>query len=218
MELNKRQTEIFEIVEADGPITGEQIAERLKLARATIRPDLAILTMAGFLDARPRVGYFYSGKRPAQSVADEIFLTGMRVRDFQSIPVVVEENISVYDAICQMFLEDVGTLFVVDQSSFLTGVLSRKDLLRTSLGNNELEKIPVHVIMTRMPNITYCEKQDTLLHAAKKMIDQQIDSLPVVIDNGGGSKMLGRVTPKPINLPQPSYHSRMITRIMRGIL
>ena len=102
MELNKRQTEIFEIVKADGPITGEQIAERLKLARATIRPDLAILTMAGYLDARPRVGYFYSGKRPAQSVADS--MTGMRVRDFQSIPVVVEENISVYDAICQMFL------------------------------------------------------------------------------------------------------------------
>lgn len=192
MELNKRQTEIFEIVKADGPITGEQIAERLKLARATIRPDLAILTMAGFLDARPRVGYFYSGKRPVQSVADS--MTGMRVRDFQSIPVVVEENISVYDAICQMFLEDVGTLFVVDQSSFLTGVLSRKDLLRTSLGNNELEKIPVHVIMTRMPNITYCEKQDTLLHAAKKMMDKQIDSLPVVIDNGGGLEVVGRVT------------------------
>ena len=190
MELNKRQTEIFEIVKADGPITGEQIAERLKLARATIRPDLAILTMAGFLDARPRVGYFYSGKRPAQSVADSMI--GMKVRDFQSIPVVVEENISVYDAICQMFLEDVGTLFVVDESSLLTGVLSRKDLLRTSLGNNELEKIPVHVIMTRMPNITYCEKQDTLLHAAKKMIDQQIDSLPVVEDNGEGLEVVGQ--------------------------
>ena len=57
----------------------------------------------------------------------------MKVGDFQSIPVVVAENISVYDAICHMFLEDVGTLFVVDESSFLTGVLSRKDLLRTSL-------------------------------------------------------------------------------------
>ncbi|HJF30170.1 MAG TPA: helix-turn-helix transcriptional regulator [Sporosarcina psychrophila] len=192
MELNKRQAEIFEIVKADGPITGEQIAERLKLARATIRPDLAILTMAGFLDARPRVGYFYSGKRPAQSVSDS--MTDMKVRDFQSIPVVVDENISVYDAICQMFLEDVGTLFVVDGFSFLTGVLSRKDLLRTSLGNNELEKIPVHVIMTRMPNITYCEKQDTLLHAAKKMIDQQIDSLPVINNNGNGLEVVGRIT------------------------
>lgn len=192
MELNKRQTEILEIVKSDGPITGEQIAERLKLARATIRPDLAILTMAGFLDARPRVGYFYSGKKPVQSVADSMI--GMKVRDFQSIPVVVAENVSVYDAICHMFLEDVGTLFVVDSSSLLTGVLSRKDLLRTSLGNNELDKIPVHVIMTRMPNITYCDKQDTLLQVAKQMIDKQIDSLPVVTDNGAGLEVVGRIT------------------------
>ncbi|MFJ7933629.1 helix-turn-helix transcriptional regulator [Sporosarcina sp. NPDC096371] len=192
MELNKRQTEILAIVKADGPITGEQIAERLTLARATIRPDLAILTMAGFLDARPRVGYFYSGKKPVQSVADSMI--GMKVRDFQSIPVVVAENISVYDAICQMFLEDVGTLFVVSRSSLLTGVLSRKDLLRTSLGNKDLDKIPVHVIMTRMPNITYCTKQDTLLHVAKKMIDKQIDSLPVVNDKGEGLEVVGRIT------------------------
>ena len=67
-----------------------------------------------------------------------------------------------------MFLEDVGTLFVVDKSSFLTGVLSRKDLLRTSLGNNEIDKVPVHIIMTRMPNITYCKKQDTLIQSGKK--------------------------------------------------
>ena len=121
-------------------------------------------------------------------------MTGMKVRDFQSIPVVVDENISVYDAICQMFLEDVGTLFVVDGFSFLTGVLSRKDLLRTSLGNNELEKIPVHVIMTRMPNITYCKKQETLIDVAKKMIDQQIDSLPVVEQDGIGMTVVGRIT------------------------
>ncbi|CAM3117223.1 helix-turn-helix transcriptional regulator [Filibacter tadaridae] len=192
MELNKRQQEILEIVKEDGPITGEQIAERLRLARATIRPDLAILTMAGYLDARPRVGYFYSGKKPVQSVADSMI--GMKVRDFQSIPVVVAEHVSVYDAICHMFLEDVGTLFVVDESLHLTGVLSRKDLLRTSIGNTDLDKIPVHVIMTRMPNITYCEKQDTLLQVAKKLMNKQIDSLPVVHDSGNGLEVVGRMT------------------------
>lgn len=192
MELNKRQTEILEIVKMDGPITGEQIAERLSLARATIRPDLAILTMAGYLDARPRVGYFYSGKKPVQSVADGMI--GMKVGDFQSIPVVVNENVTVYDAICQMFLDDVGTLFVVDKSSCLTGVLSRKDLLRTSLGKSELDKMPVHVIMTRMPNITYCKKQDSLIQAAKKMIEQQIDSLPVVAMKEEGLDVVGRIT------------------------
>ena len=70
--------------------------------------------MAGYLDARPRVGYFYSGKKPAKSISDS--MNAMKVKDFQSMPVVVADNLSVYDAICHMFLEDVGTLFVVDKS------------------------------------------------------------------------------------------------------
>lgn len=192
MELNKRQNEILEIVRENGPITGEQIAVRLELVRATIRPDLAILTMAGYLDARPRVGYFYAGKKPVQSITDS--MNAMKVGAFQSIPVVVAEHLSVYDAICHMFLEDVGTLFVVDDAALLTGVLSRKDLLRTSLGNNELEKIPVHVIMTRMPNITYCKKTDSLIKVARKMMDKQIDSLPVVVDTDNGLEVTGRIT------------------------
>ena len=192
MELNKRQTDILAIVKENGPITGEQIAVRLNLVRATIRPDLAILTMAGYLDARPRVGYFYSGKKPAKSITDS--MNAMKVGDFQSMPVVVADNLSVYDAICHMFLEDVGTLFVVDKSSFLTGVLSRKDLLRSTLGNNDIDKIPVHVIMTRMPNITYCTKKDTLIKASKMMIDKQIDSLPVINDQGDGIEVVGRIT------------------------
>lgn len=48
MELTHRQEQIIEIVKENGPITGENIADRLNLTRATLRPDLAILTMAGF--------------------------------------------------------------------------------------------------------------------------------------------------------------------------
>ena len=193
MELNERQTKILEIVKYNGPITGEQIAAKLDLARATIRPDLSILTMAGFLDARPRVGYFYSGKRPMQSMAEEMI--GMKVGDFQSMPVVVTESMSIYDAICQMFLEDVGTLIVVDDDKhLLAGVLSRKDLLRASLGRKEIDKIPVHMTMTRMPNIEYCTKDDALLHAAKKMMENQIDALPVVEVTKDGLNVVGRMT------------------------
>ncbi|WP_197462185.1 helix-turn-helix transcriptional regulator [Bhargavaea cecembensis] len=192
MELNKRQDEILEIVKADGPITGEQIAERLSLTRATIRPDLAILTMAGFLDARPRVGYFYSGKKKDQHLTENMM--NMKVRDFQSIPVVVQESLSVYDAITQMFLEDVGTLIVVDDQSRLTGILSRKDLLRTAIGGTDLEKIPVHMIMTRMPNIAYCRKNEALVHVAKVLIERQIDALPVVEETDEGLSVIGRIT------------------------
>ncbi|EGA89190.1 YqzB [Planococcus donghaensis MPA1U2] len=192
IELNKRQEEILQIVKGNGPITGEQIADRLNLTRSTLRPDLAILTMAGFLDARPRVGYFYSGKKPGQDVTDT--MNNMKVKDFQSIPVVVREDVSVYDAISQMFLDDVGTLFVVDKKSHLAGVLSRKDLLRASLGSQNLSSIPVHIIMTRMPNITYCAKNESLIQAAHRLINQQIDALPVVEEQPDGFKVVGRLT------------------------
>ncbi|MFJ7826821.1 CBS domain-containing protein [Psychrobacillus sp. OK028] len=192
IELNKRQNEILDIVKGNGPITGEQIAERLNLTRSTLRPDLAILTMAGFLDARPRVGYFYSGKKTSQAISDNI--AQMMVKDFQSIPAVVDESMTVYDAICHMFLEDVGSLFVLDKNSMLSGVLSRKDFLRTSIGNQDLNKIPVHMIMTRMPNITYCLKEDTLFEVAKKLMNRQIDSLPVVKEGKDGLEVIGRIT------------------------
>lgn len=192
IELNKRQERILEIVKKDGPITGENIAEQLNLTRATLRPDLAILTMAGFLEARPRVGYFYSGKTGTQLLTDN--LSKLYVKDYQSIPVVVSENVSVYDAICTMFLEDVGTLFVVDQASLLTGVLSRKDLLRASLGKQDLVNIPVNIIMTRMPNIAMCMREDLIIEVAKKLIEKQIDALPVVKEKQGGFEVIGRIT------------------------
>jgi DeoR family transcriptional regulator, catabolite repression regulator len=148
--------------------------------------------MSGFLDARPRVGYFYTGKSSAQLLTEN--LQKIYVKDYQSIPVVVNENISVYDAICTMFLEDVGTLFVVDQNTILVGVLSRKDLLRASIGKQELSTIPVNIIMTRMPNITMCEREDLLIDIAQKLIEKQIDALPVVRKTEKGYEVIGRVT------------------------
>nr|WP_276532150.1 helix-turn-helix transcriptional regulator [Heyndrickxia oleronia] len=192
--MNNRQETILQIVKDNGPITGEHIAEKLNLTRATLRPDLAILTMAGYLDARPRVGYFYTGKSSTQLLTDS--LKKIVVKDYQSIPVVVNENISVYDAIVTVFLEDVGTLFVVDDKLLLVGVLSRKDLLRASIGKQELSSLPVNIIMTRMPNITVCKKDDLLIDVAKKLIEKQIDSVPVVKESseGNGFEVIGRIT------------------------
>ena len=122
-------------------------------------------------------------------------LSKLFVKDFQSIPVVVNDSISVYDAIVMMFLEDVGTLFVVDQKSLLVGVLSRKDLLRASIGTKDLATIPVNIIMTRMPNITMCFRDDLLLDVSKKLIAKQIDALPVVKEAvDGGYEVVGRIT------------------------
>lgn len=194
IELNKRQEKIVEIVKDLGPITGEQIADRLDLTRATLRPDLAILTMSGYLDARPRVGYFYTGKTSAQLLTEKI--RQIQVKEYLSMPVLVQEDATVYDAICTMFLEDVGTLFVVNKQSKLAGVLSRKDLLRASMGNQDLNSIPVSIIMTRMPNITVCSKEDLLVEVAEKLIDKQIDALPVIKNttDEDAFEVVGRIT------------------------
>ncbi|MBM7645791.1 CBS domain-containing protein [Scopulibacillus daqui] len=192
MELNERQKKIIEITKENGPITGEQIAEKLNLTRATLRPDLAILTMSGFLEARPRVGYFYTGKTQSQLLTDKV--KKMTVKSYQSIPVVVEESASAYDAICTMFLEDVGTLFVVNKDGVLIGALSRKDLLRASLGNQDLSAIPISVIMSRMPNITYCHSHDLIIDVAKLLIERQIDGMPVVKETDKGLEVTGRLT------------------------
>ncbi|MED1674348.1 helix-turn-helix transcriptional regulator [Pallidibacillus thermolactis] len=192
IELSDRQEKIIEIVKESGPITGEKIADRLNLTRATLRPDLAILTMAGFLDARPRVGYFYTGKSSTQLLSESV--NKIKVNEYKSIPVVVNENVSIYDAIVTMFLEDVGTLFVVDDKSLLVGVLSRKDCLRASIGKQELNSVPVHIIMTRMPNITTCKSDDLLIDVAEKLIEKQIDSIPIVKEKEEGLEVIGRVT------------------------
>jgi len=178
MQLTKRQELILDIVKTEGPITGEQIADRLSLTRATLRPDMAILTMSGILEARPRVGYFYSGKKPGRMLADK--LHQVLVGEIKSVPVVVQENCSVYDAVVTMFIEDVGTLFAVREGGFLEGVISRKDLLKFTLGGQDIHKLPVGVIMTRMPNVVYVEPEDSIWAAARKLIIHEVDALPVV--------------------------------------
>lgn len=192
--LNERQETIIDIVKDNEPITSEAIATKLNLTRSTIRPDLSILTMSGILDARPKVGYFYTGKAIFSYISEKI--KDFKVSDVKSIPVVVDESTNLYDTIVVMFLEDVGSIYITNDG-LLSGVVSRKDLLKSAMGGMELNKIPVGITMTRMPNLVYVNDNDSVLEAAIKMIEHEIDSLPVVeeIDMDEKSyKVIGRIT------------------------
>ncbi len=196
IQLNDRQEKIIDIVKNNQPITSEAIAKKLKLTRATLRPDLSILTMSGILDARPKVGYFYTGKTALSFFAEKI--KSIKVADVKSVPIVVEESTSLYDAIVTLFIEDVSSIFVTSEG-LLTGVVSRKDFLKNAIGDMDLEKIPVGVVMTRMPNIVVTIPDENILEAAIKIIEHEIDSLPVVEkvkDQNGeeGYKVVGRIT------------------------
>lgn len=178
IQLTPRQEQIIEIVKKSTPITGEKIANKLNVRRATLRPDLTVLTMAGLLEARPRVGYFYTGKTPYMLIAEEI--RQLQVIKVKSVPVVVMGDASVYDAIVALFTEDVGTLFIVTSDGYLEGAVSRKDLLKVALGSGDLHKIPVQVVMTRVPNIVTVSGEESVYEAARKLVEHEVDALPVV--------------------------------------
>lgn len=184
------------MVKKFGPITGTQIAEKLSLSRAALRSDLAILTMSGLLGARPRVGYYHTGKKPTELVAG--IVSNIRVADIQSRPIVIRETCSVYDAIVTMFIEDVGTIAVVSDGGFIEGIISRKDLLKATMGGKNTNELPVTLAMTRMPNIILASPDEPILRAAKKLISHQVDALPVVelitVEQTEKFKVVGRIT------------------------
>ena len=152
--------------------------------------------MSGILDARPKVGYYYTGKGAFSMLTEEI--SRYKVRDIQSVPVVVASTASAYDTIVTMFLEDVGTVFVVEPGGILRGVVSRKDLLKVAMGSRDLQKIPVKVLMTGMSKMIMTDPEEPVLSAAKKLVDGEVDSLPVVRPMGSEDEkafeVIGRLT------------------------
>ena len=193
--LSTRQKRIAEIVRLDGPITGEHIAERLNVTRAALRSDLAILVMGGILDARPKVGYYYTGKNTLGMLMEEI--SSICVKDLQSVPIAIGQEKSAYEAIVTMFLEDVGSVFILDDAGLLAGVVSRKDLLKAAINNADLHSLPVVMVMTPLSKIIVVTEDESVAAAARKIIDNEIDSLPVVRSVNSGKRsyeVVGRIT------------------------
>ncbi|MDN6167273.1 MAG: helix-turn-helix transcriptional regulator [Lactococcus lactis] len=190
MEFSARQKLIIDIVKENEPITGDNIAAKLNLTKPTLRNDLSLLTMTGVLDARPKVGYIYSGQTIEPLLFEKLYT---KKDDDIMIPAVfIKQDTSLKEAITDLFMYDVGSLYVVNEGKRLVGLLSRKDLLRSVLTNSE-ESIPVAVVMSRMPNIVTITPDKTILSAGSKLMQQQIDSLPVV-EKGTNDKIIGKIT------------------------
>ncbi|MDF2892004.1 MAG: putative signal-transduction protein with domain [Clostridia bacterium] len=190
IEFTSRQRLIIDLVKKNQPITSSQLAERLNVSRAAIRPDLSVLTMSGVLEAKPKMGYFYK----SSAIFDVI--KSIKVKDIKSQPVIVSEDTTVYDTIIRLFLEDTGTIYV-ENNGFLSGVVSRKDFIKIAVGNTEVKKLPVGMIMSRMPKIIFTTDEESVLEAAEKIILQEIDSIPVVeVIKGTDGKQELKVTGK----------------------
>lgn len=196
MELSNRQKEIIEIVKERQPVKSNEISELLNINRATIRPDLKILTMMGILEAKRKVGYYYTGRSLLHILGS--YIKTINVMDIQTEPTVVEESSSIYDGIITMFTKNAGTLYVVD-GKYLSGIVSRKDFIKAMIGRKEVESLPIPMIMTRMPNIIYLEPTESIYDAAYKTMFYEVESLPIVtkeIDEKGVSRLvlIGKVS------------------------
>jgi CBS domain-containing protein len=154
--------------------------------------------MLEYIDAKPKVGYFPIGKSSKGHQMNPRSLQ-LKVKDVQAMPVIVRETATVNDAVVTLFLENVGSLIVADAEGILQGVISRKDLLKVTLGNPSASTMPVGLIMTRKPNVITVSPEDDIIEAARKMMHHQVDSLPVVLlhtDDRGieAIEVVGRIT------------------------
>ena len=190
MELTTRQKKIIQIVKTDEPISADNIAKQLSLSKPTLRSDLAILTMTGILDARPKVGYFFSGQNFDPLLFDDLY--EKKITEIMVPPINVKKETTVSDAVTMLFMHDVGTLYVVENDELL-GVISRKDLLRSTISSTDKHTIPVAMIMTRMPNVITIQENERILDAGYKIIQHEIDSIPVV-DTQNPLKVIGKIS------------------------
>ncbi len=196
--MSPRQLEIVELIQKRAPITGEQIAEYFGVTRPSIRSDLVLLSMLGIIDAKPKVGYFIGSTllKQESGISD---IAHKRVKEVMGIPIVLRGNATVNDAVVTLFLEDVGSLTVVDSSGALEGIVSRKDLLKVTVGNAQASNVLLGMVMTRYPNIVTVSPEDSVRDAMRKMIKHEVDGLPVVMpfqSSEGPTKVevVGRIT------------------------
>ena len=182
MDLTERQKKILIMLKEKSLLSGDEIAQNLNITKSALRTDFSILTTLKLITSKQNKGYSYNNK-----------CTTIKVRDCMSPQNSIDIRTSVYDAIIHLFNYDLGTLVVVENEK-LVGIISRKDLLKSALNRKNIEKIPVSMIMTRMPNIVHCFEDDNIMEAIEKLIKHEIDSLPVLRKEKGKLSLVGRFT------------------------
>ena len=182
MDLTERQKKILIMLKEKSLLSGDEIAQNLNITKSALRTDFSILTTLKLITSKQNKGYSYNDK-----------CTTIKVRDCMSPQNSIDIRTSVYDAIIHLFNYDLGTLVVVENEK-LVGIISRKDLLKAALNKKNIEKTPVSMIMTRMPNIVHCFEDDNIIEAIEKLIKHEIDSLPVLRKEKGKLSLVGRFT------------------------
>ncbi len=191
MDFTKRQTRIINMLKQTSPLTSEKIAGNLELSVSTIRPDLRFLTSVEILNARPKVGYEFKGNQLLNFDYDHIYQTPISEILLPTTEIKASDTLQV--AVGKLFLKDVGSLYVVNEKGDLVGLISRKDLLRASLNNSNVQSMMASIIMTRMPNIITMSVIQAGKLFLKLLLLHKVDSLPVV-EKQSSRHAIGKIT------------------------
>lgn len=177
LELTSRQKQIIHIVKTHMPISGDHIAEHLSLSKATLRPDLTLLTTLNLLIAKPKVGYYYNSHFVSPFYVDH--LRDQLVEEVMARPVLLSAESSLQEALNTLFTADADMLYITHQRA-LVGVVSQKDLLKFKLVNTPLDQVSVTLAMSRHPNLYTIAAEDTVANAVEMLTLHKVDSLPVL--------------------------------------
>ncbi|MBF0715548.1 CBS domain-containing protein [Gemelliphila palaticanis] len=192
MELSNREQQIVKIVQKYEPITGDEIARELSLSKSTIRTELSILVKLGILVAKTNTGYFYN-KSLEDNKKYDIFKS-TKVENVMGLSITANVNETFSQVISKLFIHDVGTIFIVDDNDNLAGVVSRKDLLKIMVSNSNAHIMPIAMAMTRVPNVVYTLEGENLLDPLRKIINHEVDCIPVVNTENNNTKVIGRIS------------------------
>ncbi|HAS80099.1 MAG TPA: transcriptional regulator [Fusobacteriaceae bacterium] len=193
MNLSERQHKIIEIIQMNGSITGEKIAKILGVTRSALRTDFSFLIKSEIIKSKTKVGYSLNPQKPKK--INSSLLKDINIKEFIGDALVLSEKASIHDGIVEIFTKDSGTIYITN-GDLLSGVVSRKDLLKAAIGGMNLSTLPISLIMSRMPNIHFCTTDATLFQAAEIIVKKEIDSLPVVeySEELKGYKILGKIS------------------------
>ena len=96
------------------------------------------------------------------------------------------------DAVTKMVEHDISSLVVTDSAGYLAGIITRSDVLRGYLANDDWQRQPVGDYMTR--DVVTVTPEDLLSTVANLLLDHHIHRVVVVRDENGKQKPLSVVS------------------------
>ena len=96
------------------------------------------------------------------------------------------------EAVQRMVAEDVSCIVVIEHDGYLSGIITRNDVLRGYLENEDWQSAPVGNYMTK--NVITVAPDDLLSHVANLLLEHRIHRVVVAREENGRQKPVSVVS------------------------